>query len=197
MAATTVVVRRSARERERGFTLLEIMIVITIISVLAAFAIPKLLEAQRAAQKTKALAALRQIYDAQQRYREKNGVYAPNLATLVAAGILKEPFNRTNLGPQPIGYFDFQTRVPSGASAVPPITSAAANAAVRFRVGCAPVGTTTVEKLKRGDQMLFMLENGHIFEHKPPICGLLHLESTLQSESDTQFGGYYTPLVSQ
>ncbi len=192
--------QRSGREGERGFTLLEITVVISIISVLAAFAIPKMLDAQRQAQKVKAIAVMRQIFDAQQRYREKNGTYAANLAVLVAAKLLTDPFKATNLGLQNSGYFEFQTRVPLGSTAVPPIGNATANSAVRFRVGCAPTGTTTDDRLKRGDQMLFMIENGLVFEHRPPECSLQHLDSTLLNESDTSFGpppvGIYPPLGS-
>ena len=179
------------REGERGFTLLEIMIVVSIISVLAAVAVPRMLDAQRQAQKTKAIAQLRQIYDAQQRYKDKNGTYAPNLATLVAAGLCYSPFKSTFLGIQPNGYYEYQTGIPSAATAVPAVPNATLNATLRFRVGCGPVGTSLNDRLLRGDQMFYMLETGQIYEHKAPSCSLNHLASTLGSESDAQFGSYY------
>jgi hypothetical protein len=95
------------------------------------------------------------------------------------------------------GYYEFQTAVPDGSTAVPPIASSSSNAKVRFRVGCEPVGTSTDDRLLRGDQMLFMIENGQMYEHRAPACSLSHLQETLSSESDTQFGPYYTPLQTQ
>lgn len=181
--------------RDGGFTLLEIMIVVSIVSVLAAIAVPRMLEAQRQAQKTKAIAQLRQIYDAQQRYREKNGTYAANLAALVSARLLPSPFVSTNLGVQRVGYYDFQTGIPSAITGDPPPPSAQVNATLRFRVGCAPSGTTSADRLLRGDKMLFMLETGQIYEHRAPSCLLNHVSSTVGSEYDTQFGTYYPPLV--
>lgn len=179
---------------EGGFTLLEIMIVVSIISCLAAIAVPRMLEAQRQAHKTKAIAQMRQLYDAQQRYREKNGTYAPNIAALVAAGLVTSPFKSTFLGIQQVGYYEYQTSIPAVGTAVNPPPNSTVNAQLRFRIGCEPVGTTTNDRLLRGDQMMFMLETGQMYEHKAPACSLNHLSTTLGSESDTQFGSYYNTI---
>ena len=69
----------------RGFTLVEIMIVVAIIALLAAIAIPNLLRARLNANESAAIAALRTISTACESFRAANNTYPANLAALSGA----------------------------------------------------------------------------------------------------------------
>ena len=76
----------------RGFTLVELTIVITIISIIAAIALPSLLRARMTANEGSAITTIRTISTAQQQFQSSAvmpfpsgmGQYAPDLATLAA-----------------------------------------------------------------------------------------------------------------
>ncbi|MBN2096904.1 MAG: prepilin-type N-terminal cleavage/methylation domain-containing protein [Candidatus Omnitrophica bacterium] len=66
----------------KGFTLVEIMIVVAIIALLAAIAIPNLMRARLNANEAAAISALKTLVAAQTTYHTSNSTYAGALAIL-------------------------------------------------------------------------------------------------------------------
>ena len=75
------------RTRKKGFTLVELMIVLAIIAIVAAFAIPNLMKSRMAANETGAIGSLRTVMAAQGTYMNRYGVYG-NLTTLSTEGLI-------------------------------------------------------------------------------------------------------------
>ncbi len=109
--------------RSSGFTLIELMIVIAMIAIIAAIAIPKLIEARRTGNESAAIGSLRTINDAWEIFQEtNNSTTSPTLDELFISGYLdnvlgggaKQGYNfRLDPGSSAISY----TAVPAVASA--------------------------------------------------------------------------------
>jgi prepilin-type N-terminal cleavage/methylation domain-containing protein len=76
---------RNLRNR-KGFTLIELMIVVVIIGILAAIAIPKFNQASARAKEKEADGILKQIYTLQETYTANHGTPALTFAALVEVG---------------------------------------------------------------------------------------------------------------
>lgn len=61
------------RTRERGFSLIELLIVVAVIGILAAVATPHLLSSRKAANEASAISALRTLTSSEMTYRETAG----------------------------------------------------------------------------------------------------------------------------
>jgi len=69
--------------KRKAFTLVELMIVLAIIAIIAAFAIPNLMKSRMSANETSAVGSLRAIMSAQATYMNRFGVYT-DLSGLLA-----------------------------------------------------------------------------------------------------------------
>jgi type IV pilus assembly protein PilE len=72
---------------KKGFTLIELMIVVVIIGILAALAIPRFMRSTTKAKQSEAKQLLKQIYTMQHAYRQEFNAYCLNgVAASAAAG---------------------------------------------------------------------------------------------------------------
>jgi len=70
------------RRRRRGFSLIELLIVVAIIMIIIGIAAPKYKQALTLSQQTAAIAAIRTIHTAQTQYFSQYGKYATSLTEL-------------------------------------------------------------------------------------------------------------------
>ena len=73
----------------KGFTLIELMIVVVIIGILAALAIPRFMQTSGKAKKSEAKTVLKQLYQLERAYFQEHDAYvaAANTAALVATSL--------------------------------------------------------------------------------------------------------------
>lgn len=83
----------STRRSESGFTLIELMLVVTVAGTLAAIAIPALFRARGAAAEASTIGSLRAIHGAQTSYATScgNGFFAPTIASLATPPSARQP----------------------------------------------------------------------------------------------------------
>jgi len=89
-----------ATQRDNGFTLVEMLMVVALLGILAAIAAPALMRARQSGNEASAISSLRTVVSAQYMYGASCGAgfFAPSLTALGAAPAAGTPFIGPDLG---------------------------------------------------------------------------------------------------
>jgi prepilin-type N-terminal cleavage/methylation domain-containing protein len=113
-------------DKNRGFSLLELLIVVAIILIIATIAIQSFLRSRQSANEAAAVASLKLINVVQNAYSTTVQVFAPTMAALISDGMIDERFSGTAAG------YDFSVTVSGNGQEYDVTATASASTAGRY-----------------------------------------------------------------
>ena len=149
----STIASRASRTRSYGFTLVELMVVVAVVGVMAAFAVPSYYRAVEQSRVDIAGANLRAIWAAERLYWLNNQTYTTNLQTLQNLGLLdpkiqlSDPSNSSNFWNN---YFYFNVTAGSASDGITSSFNANAKMA-SYVVSEARGGTSTLKINQDGE----------------------------------------------